>query len=68
MAKIQAFIASIMCGFSTFSIMPTTNYFRSIPPDAASITNAAWNDTGKHLNAAIYKIGVERNGKTKNSK
>lgn len=61
MAKIKTIIASIMCGFSTFTIMPSNDYYRHIAPDAASITKDAWRNTGRNLQNAINKIGAENN-------
>ena len=57
MAKIKAVIATVLCGLSTFTIMPNTNYFQYTPSDAASITNAAWQRTGRNLRKAIDKAG-----------
>ena len=32
MAKFKALIATVLCGLSTFTIMPNTNYFQHISP------------------------------------
>lgn len=57
MAKLKAFIASVMCGFSTFTIMPSTNYTQHIPTDAGQVTKAAWQRTGINLRNAMSKVG-----------
>lgn len=57
MARVKALIATVMCGLSTFTIMPNTNYFQHISPDAASITNAAWQRTGRNMKKAMDKVG-----------
>ncbi len=57
MAKFKALIATVLCGLSTFTIMPNTNYFQHISPDAASITNAAWQRTGRNMKNAMDKVG-----------
>lgn len=67
MTKIKTIIASIMCGFSTFTIMPSNDYYRHIAPDAASITNDAWQNTGRNLRNAINKMGAENNAEVQGS-
>ena len=66
MAKIQAFIATLVCGFSTFTVTPVSNYFRHIPLNSGSITNEAWQMTGSNLKDAMDKVGVQVNGESKN--
>lgn len=68
MAKIQAFIATVMCGFSTFTVVPASNYFRHIPLDSGSITNEAWQMTGSNLKDVMDKVGVQVDGKSKGRK
>ena len=65
MAKIQAFIATVMCGFSTFTVIPARNYFRHIPLNSGNITNEAWQMTGSNLKTAMDKAGVQVNDKSK---
>ena len=57
MAKIKAFMASIMCGISTISLMPTTDYSLCIPQSANVITRSAWQETGNALRTSISKVG-----------
>lgn len=57
MARIKAFIASVLCGFSTFSIMPDTDYADIIPQSPNAISRAAWLRTGKSLRQSIDKVG-----------
>lgn len=59
MARIKAVLAMTLCGLSTFSIMPNTNYSQHISNDAVSITKAAWQKTGRNLKAAIDQVGGE---------
>ena len=55
MAKFKALIASVMCGFSTFTIMPNTNYADFVPQ--STISKAAWLRTGSSLRKSIDKVG-----------
>lgn len=57
MAKIKAFIASVMCGLSTFTIMPNTNYADFVPQSPNAISKAAWLRTGNALRKSIDKVG-----------
>ena len=71
MARIKAVLAMALCGLSTFSIMPNTNYSQHISNDAVSITRAAWQKTGRNLKASMDKVGSEieqeRNFKQQNT-
>lgn len=60
MAKIQAFIATVMCGFSTFTVIPASNYFRHIPLNSGNITNEAWQMTGSNLGLIIKSFVTKR--------
>ncbi len=57
MAKFKALIASVMCGFSTFTIMPNTNYADFVPQSPSTISKAAWLRTGSSLRKSIDKVG-----------
>lgn len=57
MAKIKALIASIMCGLSTLTIVPSTNYAQHIPASADVITKTAWRMTGESLRKSTNKVG-----------
>lgn len=57
MSKIKALIASVMCGFSTFTIAPSTNYAECVPQNPEAITKAAWLQTGNALKKSINKVG-----------
>ncbi len=61
MARVRFFITAVIYGFSTFTIAPTSNYYRHIPASAGSITNDAWQMTGTGLSNAMYKIGEQVN-------
>lgn len=47
--KMKALFAMLMCGFSTFTVFPQTNYSKGTHEDAASITNESWSKTGEEL-------------------
>lgn len=66
MAKIKAFIASVMCGLSTFSIMPNTDYADFVPESPNAISKEAWLKTGNALRKSIDKVG-KRIGATETS-
>ena len=57
MARIQALIASIMCGLSTFTVVPSTNYADFVPQSPDAIVKAAWSRTGKSMRDSIGKVG-----------
>ena len=57
MARIKALIASIMCGLSTFTVVPSTNYADFVLQSPNAIAKAAWNRTGKSLRNSIGKVG-----------
>lgn len=57
MAKFKAFIASVMCGISAITIMPSTNYAECVPQNANVITKAAWKRTGESLKKSIDRVG-----------
>lgn len=59
MAKLKKIMASILCGLSTISIMPTTDYSQYIPQNSNVITRSAWQKTGSSLRASIVKVGKE---------
>ncbi|MEG0831740.1 MAG: hypothetical protein RSF75_05275, partial [Acidaminococcaceae bacterium] len=56
--KTKALITSVLCGISTFSVMPTTDYSHYVPRNANVITRAAWQRTGGSLKASINKVGM----------
>ena len=49
MKKIKSFVAMILCGVSTFSIFPGTNYSDYYTHDGSSLTFKAWCKTGENL-------------------
>lgn len=57
MAGIKWLISSVVCGLSTFSIMPNTDYRRCISHNTYEITKKSWNKTGFNLNKAMLKVG-----------
>ena len=57
MLKIKAFMATILCGLSTFSIMPSTDYSSYIPRNSNAIMRMAWQRTGTSLKVSIEKVG-----------
>ena len=57
MAKLKTLMASILCGISTISIMPTTDYSHYVPQSPNTITRSAWQKTGNSLRASITKVG-----------
>ena len=64
--NMKAFFAMIMCGLSTFSLFPQTDYSKGMHEDAQSITNDSWHKTGQKLwnviGEAGGKIEQKRNG------
>lgn len=58
MIKLKSFIATILCGLSTFSIVPNTDYSSHIPRDHNTITRMAWQKTGNSLRTSIGKVGA----------
>ncbi len=61
MAKIQEILASVISGFSTFSLNPESNYFKHISQNASHITSEAWRMTGANLQSALDKATTEVN-------
>lgn len=55
--KIKALFAMLMCGLSTLSLFPQTDYAKGTYTDAASITRASWNRTGNILRKTIKEVG-----------
>lgn len=47
--KMKALFAMLMCGLSTFTVFPQTDYSKGTHEDAASITNESWSKTGEGL-------------------
>lgn len=62
MSKIQTFINTIMQGFSTFTIIPTTNYSKYIPNESENIAKKAWQITGSNLNLIIKGFATKKQG------
>lgn len=58
-SKIKNFITSILCGSSTFTIIPNTDYKKYIPESPNAISNEAWLQTGEALRLSIYKVGAK---------
>lgn len=57
MTRIKALIAIIGRGFSTFTIVPDTNYADIVPQSPNAISEAAWTKTGNSLRESISKVG-----------
>ena len=55
--KMKALFAMLMCGLSTFTVFPQTDYSKNTHNDAASITNESWAKTGKTLWTTIEEVG-----------
>ncbi|MBM6702134.1 hypothetical protein H6A05_07435 [Megasphaera elsdenii] len=55
--KMKALFAMLMCGLSTFTVFPQTDYSRNTHHDAASITNESWTKTRKILWTTIEEVG-----------
>lgn len=62
MAKLQALLAAVLYGLSTFSIHQVIDN-GSRYPDADTITNEAWNMTGANLRKAMDLVekDIKRN-------
>lgn len=56
MKKIKSLVAMVLCGVSTFSIFPVTNYADYYTHDASSLTSKAWFKTGGNLKNAMDKV------------
>lgn len=56
MKKIKSFVALVLCGVSTFSIFPVTNYSDYYTHDVSSLTYKAWHKTGGNLQKAMDKV------------
>ncbi len=57
MTKIKELLATIVYGFSTFSINPDTDYLKDISHTPNEISSKAWYTTGNNLKRAISKVG-----------
>ena len=62
MAKIQSLINTIMQGFSTFTIIPTTNYSKYIPKESENITKEAWQMTSSNLDLIVKSFATKKQG------
>ncbi len=59
---IKDFFAMFFCGLAAINLYPGSDYTKSVPKDALSITKAGWDMTGEALGGAIGRMG-ERIGK-----
>lgn len=57
MAKFKSILASLLCGVSAISLLPTTDYSQFVPRNTRAITYAAWQKTGDSLKHSIAKVG-----------
>lgn len=57
MARLQSLLASLLCGVSAISLLPTTDYSQFVPKNTRAITIAAWQKTGDSLKHSITKVG-----------
>lgn len=65
MKKVQKIVAMVLCGFSTFTIFPVTNYADYYTHDASSLISKAWYKTGSNLKRAMDKVIKESEEATK---
>ena len=56
-AKVKATVATVLCGISTFAIMPATNYSQCYSKDANTMMSTAMFKTGNNLRAAFKTVG-----------
>jgi len=59
MGKIKKYMSLMLCGFSTFTIIPNTNYAQHISLSPTVISRISWQKTGQNLRDAIDKVGAE---------
>lgn len=62
MDKLKATISLIICGLSTFTIMPKTDYAKNLPKTPNEITELAWKQTGDALRQSIKTVGARIHG------
>jgi len=62
---IKDIISMILCGFSTFSLFPTTDYGKHIPKTPAEAIAEAWYITGQNMQQAMNKVQVVYERSTK---
>lgn len=53
MSKVKSIITAVLCGLSTFNIMPTTDYSQYYTRDARVLSFKAWKRTGNNLRKTI---------------
>lgn len=59
MVKIKSIIATILCGFTSISLFPSTDYNDGISHSANEISRKAWKMTSKSLTNSITKVGSQ---------
>lgn len=59
MIKFKSIMASLLCGISAISLLPTTDYSQYVPRNTRAITTAAWQKTGDSLRNSITKVGAK---------
>lgn len=67
MAKIKSIIATVLCGFTSISLFPNTDYTDGIAHSANEISRKAWKMTGKSLMNSVTRVGnqIESNQTSK---
>ena len=53
LSKVKSIITAVLCGLSTFNIMPTTDYSQYYTRDARVLSSKAWKRTGNNLRKTI---------------
>lgn len=68
MTSLKPILTAIICGFSTFSLMPNTNFTKTYSNTTGAISKTSWDKTCQNLRTSIEKVVVAIGSRNKKGK